>query len=232
MFSPLETLAMSDNTNTPTVVDYYTDILCVWAWIAQPRLEELQKQWSRQIKVRYRYVDIFGDAHTKIAQRWGADDGFATFGAHITHSAEPFADTPVHPDCWTEIRPRSSLPAHLLLKAVAIVSGDDALKAMALKIRGAFFVEAQDIGDLDFLLELAQCQGLDSQGLKRAIMDGRAMAELSADQLNARDLGVRGSPTWVLNEGRQILYGNVGYRILNANIEELLKRPGAEASWC
>lgn len=58
------------------------------------------------------------------------------------------------------------------------------------------------------------------------------MASLSRDQQSARDLGVKGSPTWVLNEGRQTLSGNVGYRILNANIEELLKHPGAEASWC
>ena len=28
------------------------------------------------------------------------------------------------------------------------------------------------------------------------------------------------------------LYGNVGYRILDANIEELARHPGLEASWC
>ncbi len=223
---------MPDSASTPAIIDYYTDMLCVWAWIAQPRLEELQKQWGRQIHVRHRYVDVFGDAHRKIAQRWGADDGFARFGAHVVHSAEPFPDTPVHPANWTELRPRSSLPAHLLLKAVGIVGGDDAVKAMAVQIRRAFFVDAQDIGDLNLLLDLARQAGLEKQRLEAAIMDGGAMAELSADQLNARDLGVRGSPTWVLNEGRQILYGNVGYRILNANIEELLKRPMAEASWC
>ena len=223
---------MSDQSLPDTVIDYYTDILCVWAWIAQPRLEELQRQWGQQIQVRHRYVDIFGDAHTKITQRWGVNDGFAKFSAHIAHSAEPFADTPVNPIIWTTIRPRSSLPAHLLLKAVGVVSGDDAVKTMALQIRRAFFVEAREVGHLDVLLELAQHQGLDSQAVKAAIMDGGAMAELSADQQKARDLGVRGSPTWVLNHGRQILYGNVGYRILNTNIEELLKRPGSEASWC
>ena len=58
------------------------------------------------------------------------------------------------------------------------------------------------------------------------------MGALSDDQRRAAELGVRGSPTWVLNSGRQILYGNVGYRILNANIEELLKNPAVEASWC
>lgn len=52
---------MSDSTHSLAVIDYYTDMLCVWAWIAQPRLEELQRQWGKQIEVRHRYVDIFGD---------------------------------------------------------------------------------------------------------------------------------------------------------------------------
>ena len=93
-------------------------------------------------------------------------------------------------------------------------------------------MEGQDIGDLGLLLDLARQRDLDIPALESTIDNGKAVAALSTDQKNALDLGVRGSPTWVLNDGRQILYGNVGYRILNANIEELLKRPGAEASWC
>ena len=64
------------------------------------------------------------------------------------------------------------------------------------------------------------------------LQNGSAMAALSGDLRSAQELAVKGSPTWVLNDGRQILYGNVGYRILGANIEELLKHPAAEASWC
>jgi predicted DsbA family dithiol-disulfide isomerase len=223
---------MPDSTPPPTVIDYYTDMLCIWAWIAQPRLEELQRQWSNKIEVRHRYVDIFGDCHTKILQRWGQQDGFEKFSAHVTASAAPFADTPTHADIWTRVRPRSSLPAHLLLKAIGSIYGDSRVQTMALRIRRAFFVDAQDISQLGLLLELAASEQLDTDALQGSLMDGRAMAALSSDQQSARELGIKGSPTWVLNEGRQILYGNVGYRILNANIEELLKRPAAEASWC
>jgi hypothetical protein len=35
-----------------------------------------------------------------------------------------------------------------------------------------------------------------------------------------------------MDGGRQILYGNVGYRVLHSNIEQLLKHPQDEASWC
>ena len=33
--------------NQPLVIDYYTDILCVWAWVAQRRIEELKLKHPR-----------------------------------------------------------------------------------------------------------------------------------------------------------------------------------------
>jgi hypothetical protein len=46
-------------------------------------------------------------------------------------------------------------------------------------------------------------------------------------------LKVQGSPTILLNNCRQTLYGNIGYRIIEANIGELLYSPAAgSAGWC
>jgi hypothetical protein len=37
----------------------------------------------------------------------------------------------------------------------------------------------------------------------------------------------------ILNQGRQKLFGNVGYRIIEANIQELLREANPDqASWC
>jgi hypothetical protein len=58
------------------------------------------------------------------------------------------------------------------------------------------------------------------------------MASLSQDLRTASATGVKGSPTWALNDGRQVLYDNIGYRILSANKEELLANPENETSWC
>ena len=68
--------------------------------------------------------------------------------------------------------------------------------------------------------------------LKLALDNGTALAALSKDLRDAQQKHVHGSPTWVLNEGRQVLFGNVGYRILHANIEELLRADTGGASWC
>jgi len=58
------------------------------------------------------------------------------------------------------------------------------------------------------------------------------MAALLRDQALKEQYQIVGSPTYVLNDGRQKLFGNVGYRILDANVRELLERPETGASWC
>jgi predicted DsbA family dithiol-disulfide isomerase len=213
-------------------VDYFSDVLCVWAWIAQPRVEELQKQWGNRIEVRHRFVDVFGDARQKITSKYGEKNGYAMFHQHIVDAAANFDAVSIHADTWQSCRPRSSLQAHLVLKAVDLVGNEPQLETLALAIRRAFFEHGQDISDIERLLALARDNGLDEAALRRSLGDGSAMAALSGDQRMANNLGVKGSPTWILNEGRQMLYGNVGYRILSANIEELLSRGGGESSWC
>jgi predicted DsbA family dithiol-disulfide isomerase len=213
-------------------IDYFSDVLCVWAWIAQPRLETLQKQWRERIRVHHRYVDVFGDCHSKIPAQWGGDNGFEKFSSHVVHSAGLYEDSPVNPQVWRSARPRSSMPAHLVLKAAQLVADGDAQEALAARIRSAFFCEAKDIGDMEELMEHCVECGLDVAAIQQVMRSGEAMGALSGDLRAAQIAGVKGSPTWVLNEGRQMLYGNVGYRILNANLEELLNHPADESSWC
>ncbi len=46
-------------------------------------------------------------------------------------------------------------------------------------------------------------------------------------------MSIEGSPILVLNEGRHKLYGNVGFRIIQEHIEEMLRVAGGDqASWC
>ena len=61
---------------------------------------------------------------------------------------------------------------------------------------------------------------------------GYAHAALESDLQQKTSCRVAGSPTLNFNEGRQSLYGNVGYRIMEANVEELLQDSSQHASWC
>lgn len=213
-------------------IEYYSDVLCVWAWIAQRRIDELNKTYGDRINWRYRYVDIFGDAKGKIVRQWFDRELFDGFSRHVLEAASAYETAPVNPNVWTQIQPTTSANAHLLLKAVELTCSEKASVSLALAIRSAFYVDALDISDQDRLLELADSEGNNADVIANCIRSGEAMAALMRDYQLAREWSLKGSPSYVLDGGRQILYGNVGYRVLAANVEELLRQPAGEASWC
>jgi predicted DsbA family dithiol-disulfide isomerase len=80
--------------------------------------------------------------------------------------------------------------------------------------------------------EIAEELALPVSEIHGRLEDGSALAALAADHVAAHQAEITGSPTFLLNEGRQKLYGNIGYRILDANIQELLTDNRDRASWC
>ena len=97
----------------------------------------------------------------------------------------------------------------------------------------AFFRQGLDITRSVVQDEIAQQLELPIKRIHYLIDSGQAHAALHLDEEAWHNYKVPGSPTLVLNDGRQILYGNVGYRIIDANVRELLHNPDqGEASWC
>ena len=86
---------------------------------------------------------------------------------------------------------------------------------------------------LGYPIEIADALGADIGAIEQRIHSGVAFARLAADYQDADKMRIEGSPSFVLNEGRQKLYGNVGFHLIEANIQELLRAPRTdEASWC
>lgn len=216
----------------PLRIDYYSDVLCVWAWIAQRRIDELNQQFAERIEWHHHYADVFGDVAGKMQLQWSDRGGYEGFARHVAESAHDFEHVEVNPKIWQAVRPSSSANAHLFLKAVKLAHGADTEQEFAVCLRRAFFIDARDISDATVLSSLLAEQQLQPERVKQHIEDGTAIAQLMTNYQQCRQLGIKGSPSYVMNNGRQTLYGNVGYRVLHANIEELLKRPVEEASWC
>ena len=215
----------------------FTDVLCVWAWIGELRLAELRRTHGEAVAVTQRFCNVFGATALKIEANWGAKGGYEGFAGHLAHVMEGFPELTASPDLWRRVRPASSLPAHLALKAVqaqAAAGGAPDLGDRAiLLIRQAFFEQGRDISATFVLDDVIAAAGADLADVHARLARGEAHAALMADYQEAQALGVKGSPSLVLNEGRQTLYGNVGFRVIEANIAELLREPQAgAASWC
>jgi predicted DsbA family dithiol-disulfide isomerase len=217
---------------------YFSDVLCVWAYWAQLRIDEIVRNFGDKVEIQPRFCSVFGDTARKMETAWGAKGGHDGFRAHLFEAARSFPEAPLHPEIWASARPASSLGPHLMLKAIQLAAGDGEigpqvfLRAATL-MRRAFFEAAQDIAVDAVQQDIAKQAGANMTIVARYLADGQAHAALASDYKDADAMGVAGSPTFILNNGRQKLFGNVGYRIIEANIEELLAAPRPDqASWC
>ncbi len=211
---------------------YYCDVLCVWAYIGQARIDEVAKRFADQVSIDYRFCSVFGDTAHKMETTWAGRGGYAGFAAHLREAVAGFGHIKLHPEIWQRSRPVSSTPAHILIKAVQRVDKQQA-RAVLQELRLAFFERCLDISSQSVLMATLERVDVSAKDVQEVIASGVAHADLEADRRDQQALLVQGSPTILLNEGRQKLYGNVGYGVIEANIKELLRSPtSGAASWC
>lgn len=218
--------------SSPLVIDYYSDVLCVWAWIAVRKNEELLQEWGDKVILKQHYINLFGDTEQRMKKQWGEKGEYEGFARHVLKSAAPYDNAPVNSEIWKNVRPATSANAHLILKAVEIEYSEMLSATLSELIQRRFFKDNYDIGNQEILLDLAKEISLEPDKLKSSIESGKAPAALMQDYQKSVELGINGSPSWIMNNGRQILFGNVGYRVLSANVREILNHPKHEASWC
>ncbi|MFF9071619.1 DsbA family protein [Streptomyces sp. NPDC014735] len=101
--------------------------------------------------------------------------------------------------------------------------------------RGRPYVEAvlARCGDLDrsgepLLIEVARELGLDAEEMDTALIDGRHMLIVDADQAEGKAIGVTGTPTYVI--GGERLDGGKSQDGLRERIEEIADRLLAEGT--
>lgn len=221
----------------PIKIDYFTDILCIWAYISQTRMDELSTEFDKNIIIHARFFPVFGHAKKKIDAQWSAKGGRRGYAEHVHHEMKDFEHINLHEDIWVKNTPESSLPAHLYLTAIKLLEQQDQLQQglfaqMTKTLRQAFFSDCLDISNTATLLSLFEENKIPIALIENSIKTGAAFAALSEDMKLASEMTVRASPTIIFNEDRQRLTGNVGYRIIQANTRELLYKPENQHSWC
>ncbi|HEY5657280.1 MAG TPA: DsbA family protein [Myxococcota bacterium] len=218
-------------------ITHFSDVLCVWAYVSEIRCDELLEKYPVQVSMDCRYLQVFGNLARKMESQWAAKGGILGYAEHVRQVTAGFDHVSVHPEVWLRGTPQSSLPGHLFLCAVRLLeqrgeAETGALRRTAWRLREAFFTRCADVSQRAQLLQVAENEGLSVARIEGLLDSGAAGAALCEDLELAREQEIRASPTLVFNEGRQRLTGNVGYRIIEANVRELLERPAGQRSWC
>lgn len=231
---------MSTPTAGPVSISHFSDLLCVWAYVAQVRVDELRHHFHEQVAIRIRFCSVFADVGTKVIGGWKDRGGVPAYRAHVEQTIAHFDHVTLHPDAWTRVVPTTSSTAHAVVKAAQLMVAAGTVSSpspaaadeLAWDLRLAFFRDGRDISRLDVQLAVAAARGFAPEALRAHLEDGSAWAAVLRDYEDAAADHVRGSPTYLLNDRRQTLYGNVGYKIIEANVLELLRDPRDQASWC
>lgn len=224
-------------------ITYFSDVLCIWAYVSQARVDAIKSKFGNDIHVEHRFCSVFGNTIQKISSSWKDKGGYEGFNAHLRQVAGKFPHVAVHRELWLKTRPVTSASPHLFLKAVQLLDSETAatprpfppnfFDQLMWGFRCAFFRDCRDISRWDVQCDIAAGLGADIGRIEERIHDGTAFAGLAADYQDADKMRIEGSPSLVLNDGRQKLYGNVGFRVIEANVQGLIHAPGPEdASWC
>ena len=224
-------------------VTYFSDVLCIWAYASQARVDATKEKFGDTVRIKHRFCSVFGDSARKIKSNWNEKGGYDGFNKHLREVAVRFPHIEVHPEIWLKTRPSTSSSAHLFMKAVQQWDDESqakrtpnvgsAFEQVLWGFRCAFFRDCRDIARWEIQSEIARANGVNIVAIEQLIHNGDAFARLAADYQDADKMRIEGSPSFVLNEGRQKLYGNIGFRLIEANIQELFRLPHTdEASWC
>ena len=67
---------------TQVEITYFSDVLCIWAYVSQARIEAVEKKYGEAFRIEYRFCSVFGDTDRKITSTW-KDRGGTTRSIHI-----------------------------------------------------------------------------------------------------------------------------------------------------
>lgn len=214
---------------------YWSDPLCVWALVAQQKLDRVLGELGEHVQVDYRIVPVFGSIAWRFTEGPWAKDGVEGRVFATRKIAEQSGRTDVSGECWRKAAPASSWAPASAIKAVFALEdgrGEEVGPAYQRALRERFFVGEANIALRSVQLQVAEEMRLPRGPIEARLDDGTALAAVCDDHAEKERLRIQGSPTYVFDGGRAMLYGNFGYAILRSTVEELVRGMEAGASAC
>ena len=106
----------------PLRIEYFSDIMCVWAYAGQIRLDELSHQFGARIHVEYRFMNIYGDVPRRIQEHCGGEaEPQLAYARKMRAVAARFEHTNMHDDAFAKVVPKTANQAHMVLAAVRLL---------------------------------------------------------------------------------------------------------------
>lgn len=195
---------------------YYThDPMCSWCWGYRP----VQMQIAQALQSQLNIVDLLGglapDSDEPMPQ------ALRQTIEHHWHKVNALLGTQFNHDFWKKNTPyRSTYPA---CRAV-LAARKQGCNEMVLAIQQAYYLRALNPSEDDTLLQLADELGLDFDQFQTDFYSDTINQELAKEIAQARGLGIKSYPSWVLQNGDQHVEILLDYQSAHATLADISEK--------
>ncbi len=221
---------------TPIKIDIWSDVACPWCYIGKRRFENAAARFGADpdapaIEVEYHSfeldpttpADYPGTQAEYLAKHLGASPAdVARMSAQVTQiAAAEGLDYQLD-----KVKITNTLKAHELIHFAAAHGKGAEMKE---RLLAAYFTQGRHVGHVEELADLAEEIGLDRTAALNALANSDYAGQVSQDIAQARQLGIRGVPFFVV-DGK---YGLSGAQETDLFLKALMQvsdeRKGASA---
>ena len=185
-------------------VEIWSDVVCPFCYIGKRKFENALKDFAHRDAVEVvwhsfqltpDFVPVPGESiHESLAKKKGVsvEEGRKMNDYMTTAAKEVGLDYQ-----FDKTIPANTFLAHQLIHLGAHHGRQDATKE---RLMAAYYLEGQNIGDLDTLVQFGTEVGLDATESRSALSAGTYAEAVRLDEYHAQQIGVRGVPFFVFED--------------------------------
>lgn len=186
---------------------YFADPMCSWCWGFSPVIEAVRKAYRTRLKITLVLGGLRSDGAAQTpAQR---EEILHHWREVHARSGQPFRFEGAMPQGFVyDTEP----PSRAVLAAGSL--DPEQTFPMYKAIQSAFYAEGRDVTRSDILADLAAGLGLDRSAFLQAFDSAAMHGKTQAHFKHARQAGVRGFPTLILQRGEELRLVTHGWQPL------------------
>lgn len=193
-------------TDRPTKLDIISDPICPWCYIGKSRLDRaLAQRPDHPFDIEWHPFQLNPDMpaggmgrREYLEAKFGGKQGAIRAYAPIVEHAEAEG---LNINFEGIQRTPNTLDAHRLIHWAKI---EGVQTAVVDALFQAYFVDARDIGAADVLADIADGAGMDASVVLRLLSSDADLAETSARDSQARQMGVGSVPTFIVGRAHAV----------------------------
>jgi predicted DsbA family dithiol-disulfide isomerase len=194
-------------------LDIVSDTICPWCYVGKRRLAQalpLLAAEGLSFGVRWRPFQLNPDLpkegldrRSYRSRKFGSWEKSQALDKQVAEAGRTEGIVFRH-DLMT--RTPNTLASHALIRLAHTVGGQALQERVVEALFAAYFTQGRDIGDPDVLADIGEAVGLDRNRVLALLSDSASATAVVDDERLARDLGLTGVPSFVL-EGHPLFSG-------------------------